>query len=95
MKGLLDSEKVIVDILEHDRQEALDDRQDLFQRMYNLHMELQHTEKLRDKVGIEGLHCSTFEGQATLMLLGLSCPHSHRLFFWRGILEILEMPGTD
>ncbi|XP_048870286.1 caspase recruitment domain-containing protein 11-like isoform X4 [Brienomyrus brachyistius] len=62
MKGLLDSEKVIVDILEHDRQEALDDRQDLFQRLYNLHMELQQTEKLRDKYLEEkedlGLRCS-------------------------------------
>ncbi|KAL4624414.1 caspase recruitment domain-containing protein 11-like [Arapaima gigas] len=48
-KELLDSDRAIVDILEHDRQEALDDRQELFTRMYNLHMELQQTEILRDK----------------------------------------------
>ncbi|XP_029102865.1 caspase recruitment domain-containing protein 11-like isoform X2 [Scleropages formosus] len=48
-KELLDSERAIVDILEHDRQEALDDRQELFTRLYNLHMELRQAEVLRDK----------------------------------------------
>lgn len=44
------SDKTIVDILEHDKQEALEDRQDLVNRLYNLHEEVQQAEKLRDKV---------------------------------------------
>uniref|UniRef100_A0A6D2XVZ3 CARD domain-containing protein n=1 Tax=Takifugu rubripes TaxID=31033 RepID=A0A6D2XVZ3_TAKRU len=43
------SDKTIVDILEHDKQEALEDRQDLVNRLYNLHEELRHAEELRDK----------------------------------------------
>ncbi|XP_074511473.1 caspase recruitment domain-containing protein 11 [Sebastes fasciatus] len=43
------SDKAILDILEHDRQEALDDRQDLVNRLYNLHEEVRQAEELRDK----------------------------------------------
>lgn len=44
------SDKTIVDILEHDKQEALEDRQDLVNRLYNLHEEVRQAEELRDKV---------------------------------------------
>lgn len=44
------SDKAILDILEHDRQEALEDRQDLVNRLYNLHEEVRQAEELRDKV---------------------------------------------
>lgn len=47
---LPDSDKAILDILEHDRQEALEDRQDLVNRLYNLHEEVRQAEELRDKV---------------------------------------------
>ncbi|XP_041942176.1 caspase recruitment domain-containing protein 11 isoform X6 [Alosa sapidissima] len=46
---LPDSDKAILDILEHDRQEALEDRQDLVNRLYNLHEEVRQAEELRDK----------------------------------------------
>lgn len=48
------SDKTIVDILEHDKQEALEDRQDLVNRLYNLHEELRQAEELRDKVTYVG-----------------------------------------
>ncbi|XP_041073631.1 caspase recruitment domain-containing protein 11-like isoform X1 [Polyodon spathula] len=58
-----DSDKAIFDILEHDRQEALDDRQDLVNRLYNLHEEVHQAEELRDKYLEEKedleLKCST------------------------------------
>ncbi|MGH0129286.1 UNVERIFIED_CONTAM: hypothetical protein FKN15_038669 [Acipenser sinensis] len=58
-----DSDKAILDILEHDRQEALDDRQDLVNRLYNLHEEVHQAEELRDKYLEEKedleLKCST------------------------------------
>lgn len=44
------SDKTIVDILEHDKQEALEDRQDLVNRLYNLHEDVRQAEELRDKV---------------------------------------------
>ncbi|XP_056262600.1 caspase recruitment domain-containing protein 11 [Pseudoliparis swirei] len=43
------SDKAILDILEHDRQEALEDRQDLVNRLYNFHEEVRQAEELRDK----------------------------------------------
>ncbi|XP_062388924.1 caspase recruitment domain-containing protein 11 isoform X7 [Sardina pilchardus] len=46
---LPDSDKAILDILEHDRQEALEDRQELVNRLYNLHEEVRQAEELRDK----------------------------------------------
>ncbi|KAK2833742.1 hypothetical protein Q5P01_017631 [Channa striata] len=46
---LPESDKAILDILEHDRQEALEDRQDLVNRLYNLHEEVRQAEELRDK----------------------------------------------
>ena len=52
---LPDSDKAILDILEHDRQEALEDRQDLVNRLYNLHEEVRQAEELRDKVSPGGL----------------------------------------
>ncbi|MGH0128610.1 UNVERIFIED_CONTAM: hypothetical protein FKN15_058439 [Acipenser sinensis] len=58
-----DSDKAILDILEHDRQEALEDRQDLVNRLYNLHDEVHQAEELRDKYLEEKedleLKCST------------------------------------
>ncbi|TRY56517.1 hypothetical protein DNTS_015666 [Danionella cerebrum] len=50
---LPDSDKAILDILEHDRQEALEDRQELVNRLYNL-----HEEYLEEKEDLE-LKCST------------------------------------
>lgn len=47
---LTDSDKALRDILEHDRQEALEDRQEIVNRLYNLHEELRQAEELRDKV---------------------------------------------
>ncbi len=49
---LPDSDKAILDILEHDRQEALEDRQELVNRLYNLLEEIRQAEELRDKVRI-------------------------------------------
>ncbi|XP_039630870.1 caspase recruitment domain-containing protein 11 [Polypterus senegalus] len=60
---LPESEKAILDILEHDRQEALEDRQELVNRLYNLHEEVRQAEELRDKYLEEKeeleLKCST------------------------------------
>lgn len=47
---LPESDKAILDILEHDRQEALEDRQHLVNRLYNLHEDVRQAEELRDKV---------------------------------------------
>ncbi|KAF7651407.1 hypothetical protein LDENG_00111370 [Lucifuga dentata] len=59
------SDKTILDILEHDRQEALEDRQDLVNRLYNLHEEVRQAEDLRDKYLEEKeeleLKCSTLQ----------------------------------
>ena len=44
------SDKAILDILEHDRLEALEDRQDLVNRLYTLQDEVRQAEELRDKV---------------------------------------------
>ncbi|XP_061604217.1 caspase recruitment domain-containing protein 11 isoform X1 [Phyllopteryx taeniolatus] len=59
------SEKDILDILEHDRQEALEDRQDLVNRLYNLREEVRQAEELRDKYLEEKedleLKCSTLQ----------------------------------
>ncbi|XP_026860802.2 caspase recruitment domain-containing protein 11 isoform X1 [Electrophorus electricus] len=60
---LTDSDKALRDILEHDRQEALEDRQELVNRLYNLHEEVRQAEELRDKYLEEKedleLKCST------------------------------------
>uniref|UniRef100_A0A669ECJ4 Caspase recruitment domain family member 11 n=1 Tax=Oreochromis niloticus TaxID=8128 RepID=A0A669ECJ4_ORENI len=62
---LPESDKAILDILEHDRQEALEDRQDLVNRLYNLHEEIRQAEELRDKYLEEKedleLKCSTLQ----------------------------------
>ncbi|XP_008283939.1 caspase recruitment domain-containing protein 11 [Stegastes partitus] len=62
---LPESDKAILDILEHDRQEALEDRQDLVNRLYNLHEEVRQAEELRDKYLEEKedleLKCSTLQ----------------------------------
>ncbi|XP_022074305.1 caspase recruitment domain-containing protein 11 isoform X1 [Acanthochromis polyacanthus] len=62
---LPESDKAILDILEHDRQEALEDRQDLVNRLYNLHEEVRQAEELRDKYLEEKedleLRCSTLQ----------------------------------
>ncbi|XP_053298855.1 caspase recruitment domain-containing protein 11 isoform X1 [Pleuronectes platessa] len=60
-----ESDKTLLDILEHDRQEALEDRQDLVNRLYNLHEEVRQAEELRDKYLQEKedleLKCSTLK----------------------------------
>uniref|UniRef100_A0A4W3J486 Caspase recruitment domain family member 11 n=1 Tax=Callorhinchus milii TaxID=7868 RepID=A0A4W3J486_CALMI len=48
-RSLPDSEKAILDILEHDRQEALEDRQELVSKIFNLQEENRQAEELRDK----------------------------------------------
>nr|XP_020476928.1 caspase recruitment domain-containing protein 11 [Monopterus albus] len=62
---LPESDKAILDILEHDRQEALEDRQDLVIRLYNLREEVRQAEELRDKYLEEKeeleLKCSTLQ----------------------------------
>ncbi|XP_020782845.1 caspase recruitment domain-containing protein 11 isoform X2 [Boleophthalmus pectinirostris] len=59
------SDKTILDILEHDRLEALEDRQDLVNRLYNLQEEVRQAEELRDKYLEEKeeleLKCSTLQ----------------------------------
>lgn len=49
-RGLPDSDKAILDILEHDRKEALEDRHELVNKIFNLQEEIRHVEDLRDKV---------------------------------------------
>ncbi|KAM8934169.1 caspase recruitment domain-containing protein 11 [Pelodytes ibericus] len=60
---LPDSDKAIVDILEHDRKEALEDRHELVDRIFNLQEEIRQVEDLRDKYLEEKedleLKCST------------------------------------
>lgn len=51
-RSLPDSDKAILDILEHDRKEALEDRQELVNKIYNLQEEVRQAEELRDKVGV-------------------------------------------
>lgn len=51
-RSLPDSDKAILDILEHDRKEALEDRQELVNKIYNLQEEVRQAEELRDKVGL-------------------------------------------
>ncbi|XP_029996903.1 caspase recruitment domain-containing protein 11 isoform X1 [Sphaeramia orbicularis] len=59
------TDKTIFDILEHDRLEALEDRQDLVNRLYNLQEEVRQAEELRDKYLEEKeeleLKCSTLQ----------------------------------
>uniref|UniRef100_A0A8C4R7Q0 CARD domain-containing protein n=1 Tax=Eptatretus burgeri TaxID=7764 RepID=A0A8C4R7Q0_EPTBU len=43
------TERAIFDILEHDKYEALEERQELVQRIFALREEVRHTEELRDK----------------------------------------------
>ncbi|XP_062999692.1 caspase recruitment domain-containing protein 11 [Elgaria multicarinata webbii] len=73
--GLPDSDKAILDILEHDRKEALEDRQELVNKIFNLQEEIRHAEDLRDKYLEEKqeleLKCST---------LGKDCEmYKHRM----------------
>ncbi|XP_061455453.1 caspase recruitment domain-containing protein 11 [Rhineura floridana] len=73
--SLPDSDKAILDILEHDRREALEDRQELVNKIFNLQEEIRHAEDLRDKYLEEKqeleLKCST---------LGKDCEmYKHRM----------------
>ena len=47
------TERAIFDILEHDKYEALEERQELVQRIFALREEVRHTEELRDKVSLK------------------------------------------
>uniref|UniRef100_A0A452FG47 Caspase recruitment domain-containing protein 11 n=1 Tax=Capra hircus TaxID=9925 RepID=A0A452FG47_CAPHI len=74
-RSLPDSDKAILDILEHDRKEALEDRQELVNKIYNLQEEVRQAEELRDKYLEEKedleLKCST---------LGKDCEmYKHRM----------------
>ncbi|KAF6080690.1 caspase recruitment domain family member 11 [Phyllostomus discolor] len=74
-RSLPDSDKAILDILEHDRKEALEDRQELVNKIYNLQEEVRQAEELRDKYLEERedleLKCST---------LGKDCEmYKHRM----------------
>ncbi|XP_023388524.1 caspase recruitment domain-containing protein 11 [Pteropus vampyrus] len=74
-RSLPDSDKAILDILEHDRREALEDRQELVNKIYNLQEEVRQAEELRDKYLEEKedleLKCST---------LGKDCEmYKHRM----------------
>ncbi|XP_077172580.1 caspase recruitment domain-containing protein 11 isoform X1 [Paroedura picta] len=84
--GLPDSDKAILDILEHDRKEALEDRQDLVNKIFNLQEEIRHAEDLRDKYLEEKqeleLKCST---------LGKDCEmYKHRMMTVMIQLEEVE-----
>uniref|UniRef100_A0A8C4U4C3 Caspase recruitment domain-containing protein 11 n=1 Tax=Falco tinnunculus TaxID=100819 RepID=A0A8C4U4C3_FALTI len=48
-RSLPDSDKAILDILEHDRKEALEDRHELVNKIFNLQEEIRQVEDLRDK----------------------------------------------
>uniref|UniRef100_A0A8C4XYU5 Caspase recruitment domain-containing protein 11 n=1 Tax=Gopherus evgoodei TaxID=1825980 RepID=A0A8C4XYU5_9SAUR len=74
-RSLPDSDKAILDILEHDRKEALEDRQELVNKIFYLQEEIRHVEDLRDKYLEEKedleLKCST---------LGKDCEmYKHRM----------------
>uniref|UniRef100_A0A8C9FDZ6 Caspase recruitment domain family member 11 n=1 Tax=Pavo cristatus TaxID=9049 RepID=A0A8C9FDZ6_PAVCR len=74
-RSLPDSDKAILDILEHDRKEALEDRHELVNKIFNLQEEIRHVEDLRDKYLEEKedleLKCST---------LGKDCEmYKHRM----------------
>ncbi|XP_068886081.1 caspase recruitment domain-containing protein 11 isoform X1 [Aphelocoma coerulescens] len=74
-RGLPDSDKAILDILEHDRKEALEDRHELVNKIFNLQEDIRHVEDLRDKYLEEKedleLKCST---------LGKDCEmYKHRM----------------
>jgi hypothetical protein len=59
-RSLPGSDKAILDILEHDRKEALEDRQELVTKIYDLQEEVRQAEELRDKVGTRGgVHIAT------------------------------------
>lgn len=49
--GAAGSERILLDILEHDWKEAQDSRQELCQKLHAVQSELQWAEELRDKVG--------------------------------------------
>lgn len=49
--GAAGSERILLDILEHDWREAQDSRQELCQKLHAVQGELQWAEELRDKVG--------------------------------------------
>ncbi|KAF3846716.1 hypothetical protein F7725_003794 [Dissostichus mawsoni] len=58
------SDKAILDILEHDRQEALEDRQDLVNRLYNLHEEyLEEKEDLELKSSTLQKDCEMYRNR--------------------------------
>ncbi|XP_069763955.1 caspase recruitment domain-containing protein 11-like isoform X2 [Narcine bancroftii] len=42
-------DKALLDILDHDRREALEERQAFVEKIHNVNMELQHVEEIRDK----------------------------------------------
>ncbi|XP_038618905.1 caspase recruitment domain-containing protein 11 [Tachyglossus aculeatus] len=74
-RSLPDSDKAILDILEHDRKEALEDRHELVTKIFNLQEEIRQAEELRDKYLEEKedleLKCST---------LGKDCEmYKHRM----------------
>ncbi|GCB64547.1 hypothetical protein scyTo_0009828 [Scyliorhinus torazame] len=48
-KNIPTTEKALLDIMDHDRREALEDRQELVEKFHNSAMELQQAEELRDK----------------------------------------------
>lgn len=48
--GAPGSERILLDILEHDWREAQDSRQELCQKLHDVQGELQWAEELRDKV---------------------------------------------
>ncbi|KAM5229241.1 caspase recruitment domain-containing protein 11 [Ctenodactylus gundi] len=74
-RSLPDSDRAILDILEHDRKEALEDRQELVTKIHSLQEEVRQAEELRDKYLEEKedleLKCST---------LGKDCEmYKHRM----------------
>ncbi|XP_007525123.2 caspase recruitment domain-containing protein 11 [Erinaceus europaeus] len=74
-RSLPDPDKAILDILEHDRKEALEDRQELVDKIFHLQEEVRQAEELRDKYLEEKedleLKCST---------LGKDCEmYKHRM----------------
>ncbi|XP_023101995.2 caspase recruitment domain-containing protein 11 isoform X3 [Felis catus] len=71
-RSLPDSDKAILDILEHDRKEALEDRQELVNKIYNLQEEyLEEKEDLELKCSTLSKDCEMYKHRMSTVMLQL------------------------
>lgn len=77
--GAPGSERILLDILEHDWREAQDSKQELCQKLHAVQGELQWAEELRDKVTATVCHRSACPASACLLANSLG-----RLLGWGG-----------